>query len=47
MVGARSKTIVWRGTATKEVDANASPEKRERNIARAAEKLFKSYPPNK
>jgi hypothetical protein len=47
MVGARSKTIVWRGTATKEVDINASPEKRERNISRAAEKLFKNYPPNK
>lgn len=45
MVDARSKTIVWRGTATKEVDLKASPEKREKNINKAAEKLFKNYPP--
>jgi hypothetical protein len=47
VVNAKTKTIVWRGTATKEVDVNASPEKRDRNINRAAEKLFKSYPPAK
>ena len=45
MVDARSRTIVWRGTATKEVDVKASPEKREKNINKAAEKLFKTYPP--
>lgn len=45
MVDARSKTIVWRGTATKEVDLKASPEKREKNISKAAEKIFKNYPP--
>jgi hypothetical protein len=44
MVDAKTKTIVWRGTATKEVDVAASPEKRERNINRAAEKLFKNFP---
>lgn len=47
MVDARSKTIVWRGTATKEVDVKASPEKREKNINKAAEKLFKNYPPKR
>jgi hypothetical protein len=47
VVNAKTKTIVWRGTATKEVDVNASPEKRDRNINRAAEKLFKNYPPAK
>jgi hypothetical protein len=30
---------------TKELDADASAEKREKNINKAAEKLFKKYPP--
>jgi hypothetical protein len=45
MVDAKTKTIVWRATAVKEVDTKASPEKREKNINKAAEKLFKNYPP--
>jgi hypothetical protein len=45
LVDARTKTIVWRGIASKEVDVKASPEKREKNINKAAEKLFKNYPP--
>ncbi len=45
VVDAHTNTIVWRGTATKEVDLKASPEKREKNINKAAEKLFKNYPP--
>jgi len=44
MVNARSKTIVWRGIASKELDPDASPEKRDKNINKAAEKLFKKYP---
>ena len=47
LVDAKSKTIIWRGTATKEVDTKADPEKRDRNVNRAAEKLFKNYPPAK
>jgi hypothetical protein len=47
LVEAKTKTIVWRGTASKDVDVNASPEKREKNINRTAEKLFKNYPPQK
>lgn len=47
MVDAKTTTIVWRGTATKEVDVKASPEKREKNINKAAEKLFKNYPPRR
>jgi Domain of unknown function (DUF4136) len=47
LVNAKSKAIVWRGTATKQVDVKASPEKREKNINKAAEKLFKKYPPKK
>lgn len=45
VVDARTHTIVWRGVASKDVDVKASPEKREKNIQRAAGKLFKNYPP--
>jgi hypothetical protein len=45
LVDAANKTIVWRGVATKDLDPNASPEKRDKNINKAAEKLFKNYPP--
>ena len=45
MMDAQTKNIVWRGMATKELDAKASPEKKERNINKAAEKIFKNYPP--
>ena len=47
IVDAHTRTIVWRGVASKEVDGKASPEKRERNINRAAEKIFSNYPPTK
>ena len=47
VVDAGSNTIVWRGMATKEIDPKASPEKRDKNINRAAEKMFKNYPPAK
>jgi hypothetical protein len=47
IVDAASKTIVWRGIATKDIDVTASPEKRDKNIKRAVEKLFKNYPPTK
>src|SRR5262245_31291624 len=45
IVDAKTGSIVWRGIATKEIDTKASPEKREKNINKAAEKLFKNYPP--
>jgi uncharacterized protein DUF4136 len=47
LVNAKTKTIVWRGVATKDLDPHASPEKRDKNINKAAEKLFKNYPPKK
>ena len=47
IVDATTRTIVWRGTATKEVNMNAKPAQRDKNIARATEKLFKNYPPAK
>ena len=45
IVDARKKAIAWRGLGTKEIDTNAKPEKREQNIAKAVEKIFKNYPP--
>jgi hypothetical protein len=47
MIDAKSNGVVWRGLATKDVDMDASPEKREKNINKAAEKLLKNYPPGK
>ena len=37
--------LVWRGVASKTIDPKAKPEKREKNLAKAAKKLFKNYPP--
>jgi hypothetical protein len=45
IVDSRTNTIVWRGIASDEVDTKADPRKRERNINRAAARLFKNYPP--
>jgi hypothetical protein len=45
LVDASNKTIVWRGLASGELDPRARPEKREKNIQKAAAKLFKHYPP--
>ena len=45
IVNAATRNIVWRGIASKEVDVKADPRKRERNINKAAERLFKNYPP--
>lgn len=41
---ARTGTLVWRGDAAVEIDPNASPEKRDREANKAAEKLFTHYP---
>jgi hypothetical protein len=45
MVQASTKTIVWRGVAVGEVNPKLSPEKRDKKINAAVEKIFKSYPP--
>jgi hypothetical protein len=47
VVNAKTNTIVWRGIASKDIDVKASPEKRDKNITKTAEKLFKNYPPKK
>jgi hypothetical protein len=40
-----AKDLVWRGTASKTLDAKAKPEKQEKNLAKAVAKLLKNYPP--
>jgi hypothetical protein len=44
IIDAATRTIVWRSIATKEIDVDASPDKRAKNITKAAEKLFAHYP---
>jgi len=39
------KKLVWRGVASKTMDTNAKPEKRQKNLAKAMAKLLKNFPP--
>jgi hypothetical protein len=45
VVDAKKKEMAWRGLGTKEIDTHAKPEKRDSNINKAVEKIFKNYPP--
>ena len=45
MYDSAQKQLVWRGTATKTLDPKAKPEKKQKNINKAAAKLLKDYPP--
>jgi len=47
MVDPETKSVVWRGVASRDLDQNASPEKRDKNINKAVAKLFEHYPPKK
>ena len=47
MFDAQSKQLVWRGTVSKALDPKANPEKRQKNMRKAAQKLLKHYPPKK
>jgi len=42
---AKAEKIIWRGLASKTIDQKAKPDKQEKNLAKAAEKLLKNYPP--
>jgi hypothetical protein len=39
------KELVWRGVATRTLDPKAKPDKKQKNITKAAEKLLKNFPP--
>jgi hypothetical protein len=45
MYDTSAKQLVWRGAASKTLDANAKPDKRQKNLAKASQKLLKNYPP--
>ena len=42
---AKKGQLVWRGMGVKEVDTQAKPEKRDKSITNAVNKIFKNYPP--
>jgi uncharacterized protein DUF4136 len=44
MIEAKSHSMVWRVAATKDLDLGQSPERWERNLNKAVEKMFKHYP---
>lgn len=41
------KKLVWRGIASKTLDAKAKPEKQKKNLDKAVAKLLKNFPPPK
>lgn len=45
IVDARSKQLVWRGTATSIIDPGATPEERTERINEAVAKIFGDFPP--
>jgi hypothetical protein len=45
MYDASNKQLVWRGVVSKTLDPKAKPEKQRKNMAKAAAKLLKKYPP--
>ncbi|HET9830200.1 MAG TPA: DUF4136 domain-containing protein [Vicinamibacterales bacterium] len=45
MYAAAPHTLVWRGVASKTLDTEAKPEKQQKNLAKAVDKLLKNYPP--
>jgi hypothetical protein len=42
---AKAEKIIWRGAASKTIDQKAKPDKQQKNLAKAAQKLLKNYPP--
>lgn len=40
-----NKQLVWTGRATKTLDPGANQEKKQKNLDKAMQKLFKNYPP--
>jgi len=45
MYASTPHTLVWRGVASKTLDAKAKPEKQEKNLKKAVAKLLKNFPP--
>jgi Domain of unknown function (DUF4136) len=45
MYDAANHTLVWRAVASKTIDPDATPEKQQKNLAKAVAKLLSNYPP--
>jgi len=45
LADAAKNQLVWRGMGVKEVDTQAKPEKRDKSITNAVNKIFKNFPP--
>jgi hypothetical protein len=45
LADAKQNQIAWRGMGVKEIDTQAKPEKRDKSITNAVNKIFKNYPP--
>jgi uncharacterized protein DUF4136 len=45
MADPETKSVIWRGVATKDLDQSASPEKRDKNLNKAVAKMLEKYPP--
>jgi Domain of unknown function (DUF4136) len=45
MYDSANHTLVWRGVASKTLDAKAKPDKQQKNLTKAVAKLMKNYPP--
>jgi hypothetical protein len=45
MADVKKGQVVWRGMGVKEVNTTAKPDKRDKSINSAVEKIFKNYPP--
>ena len=44
-VDAKSKKLIWRGSAKAQISADMTPEKREKLIAEAVQKILEKFPP--
>jgi hypothetical protein len=47
LIDAKAQQLVWRGTATKTLEDNPSPERMEQNLREVIGKMFANYPPAK
>lgn len=45
MYDSAMKDLVWRGVVSKTIDPKAKPDKQQKNLTKAVEKLLKNYPP--
>ncbi len=45
MYDSAARQLVWRGAASRTLDENAKPEKRQKNLDKAMQKMLKNYPP--